>query len=104
MPKYDVHIFPVVRVRIAGVEAESQEAAIRKALASVNLEQVALHPDDYADDIVDYLVDEHGDSDHDRSRHYLDTNHLRCLRAWNTASGWPRHNMRTSVGSESSFL
>jgi len=88
MPKYDVHIFPVVRVKVTGVEANSQRAAIRKALRSINLEEAAVHPDDYAEDIVEYLVDEHGDRNHSRSQCYVDTIHFRSLFARNRSTQW----------------
>jgi hypothetical protein len=75
--KYDVHIFAVVRVKIAGVDAESQTEAIVNAEDSVDLYRLFENPGafgveatDFADEITHYLVDEVGDSTYERSRFY----------------------------------
>ena len=75
--KYDVHIFAVVRVKVAGIVAESQTKAIQKAEDSVDLYRLfdnprasAVEATEFADDITHYLVDEVGDSMHERSRFY----------------------------------
>jgi hypothetical protein len=75
--KYDVHIFAVVRVKVAGIGAESQTEAIVKAEDSVDLYRLFHNPGafsveaaEFADGISHYLVDEVGDSTHERSRFY----------------------------------
>jgi hypothetical protein len=37
MPKYDVHLFPIVRVKVSGVEAPDELVAIKKVEESVDL-------------------------------------------------------------------
>jgi hypothetical protein len=66
---YDVHMYPVVRITVKGVEAESQLDAIRKANANIDLYQAVCEAE-YAEDVTGYLVDEHGDPDHLRTRCY----------------------------------
>lgn len=58
MPEYDVHLYPVVRVKVAGVEAESPEEAARKAEESLDLHALLSHGVvEYADDLDGFLVD-----------------------------------------------
>ena len=66
---YDVHLYPVVRITLKGIEAESQMDAIRRAEASVDLYQAVCEAE-YAEDVTAYLVDEHGDRDYARTRCY----------------------------------
>jgi len=75
--KYDVHIFAIVRVKVARISAESQIEAIHKAEGSVDLYTLFNKPDsvnvettEFADGISHYLVDEVGDSTYERSRFY----------------------------------
>ena len=74
MPIYDVHLFPLVRVKVRGVEADSQIAAIGKAEAVVNLNQLFDRTGDvdteYAEEISHYLVDEEEDPEFERSEFY----------------------------------
>jgi hypothetical protein len=83
--KYDVHIYAVVRVKVPGVEAESQTDAIEQAEEQVDFNALfdsrrfSLYPGiecvEYADETSGYLVDEEGDEEHDRSSFYkYDTN------------------------------
>lgn len=72
MPKYTVHIYPIVRVTVPDVEAEDPVAAIKKAEAMVDMSHFfgqvhtsasrpgtpVLLPLEYADDVDGYLVDE----------------------------------------------
>ena len=58
MPKYDVHIYPIVRLRVAGVEADSPEEAARRAEESLDLHRlVACGAAEYAEDLDGFLVD-----------------------------------------------
>lgn len=75
--KYAVHIMAIVRVKMPGVEADSQEDAIKKAEAAVDLNFLGspylpqnVEHVEYADDIDGYHVDEEGDPEHERSRWY----------------------------------
>ena len=81
MPKYHVHIYPVVRVLVRDVEAESQEEACKKAEAMVDLDHCfynvhSLRPGgqvlagEYADAVDGFLVDEDGDAEHAKSTFY----------------------------------
>ncbi|MBI4311443.1 MAG: hypothetical protein HY681_06645 [Chloroflexi bacterium] len=78
--KYDVHLFTVVRVKLEGIEATSQRDAIEKAQQRFARERIgeALGltrsisgvETEYAEEVVDYLVDEEGDPEYKRSRRY----------------------------------
>ena len=75
--KYDVHIFALVRVKVAGIAAQSQAEAIVKAEDSVDLYHLfdnagafGVEATEFADEITHYLVDEVGDLTHQRSRFY----------------------------------
>ena len=82
MPKYTVHLYPIVRVTVSDVEADDQVEAIKKAEDMVVYDALfwardPKYPDfpavtqvEYADDIDGYLVDEDGDTEHERSREY----------------------------------
>ena len=79
MPNYTVHLYPIVCVTVRDVEAESQVEAIKKAESRVDLTRLfrhrALPPAsvasvEYADAIESFLVDEDGDTEHERSREY----------------------------------
>lgn len=74
--KYDVHVFAIVRVTVPGIEADSQEEAIKKAkeldlnflgtpYLPKNVEAV-----EYADDLDGFFVDEENDPEHERSCFY----------------------------------
>jgi hypothetical protein len=81
--KFDVHLWVLARVKVEGVEAETHEAAIVAAqdrfyegaheyfrddrprgLDAAEVELADGEPPAY------YLVDEHGDKEHERSRYY----------------------------------
>ncbi len=75
--KYDVHIFAVVRVKVAGIDAGGQTEAIVKAEDSVDLYRLfenrgafGVETTEFADEISLYLVDEVGDSTYERSCYY----------------------------------
>ena len=78
MPEYHVHLYPIVRVLVRDVEAESQVEAIKKAEKLVNLtrlfDHVRFDPPvayvEFADDTDGFLVDEEGDVEHERSTWY----------------------------------
>ena len=81
MSLYDVHIYATARIKVAGVEADSQPDAIREALDLVEItpllrcgDQIAkrhgaVEVDD-AEEITGFLVDEVGDEDFRNSRSY----------------------------------
>jgi phosphoribosylanthranilate isomerase len=75
--KYDVHIYATVRVKVCGVEAESQVEAIKNAEANTNLHELFPYKTqadgtetEYAEEVTGYLVDEHGDAEYSRTRYY----------------------------------
>lgn len=71
--KYNVHIYPIVRVKVCDIEADSQKEAIKLAETQVNLYRLfdADGPEvEYAEGIDGFLVDEVGDSDFRRSTWY----------------------------------
>ncbi len=72
MAKYNVHLYAVVRVDISNIEAESQQAAIRKAEEETDLHTLldALEAVEYGEEIIGYLVDEVGDDEFRKSRNY----------------------------------
>ena len=79
MHKYHVHLYPIVRVLVRDVEAESQVEAIKKAESRVDLTRLfrhrALPPAsvasvEYADGIDGFLVDEDGDTKYEKSTFY----------------------------------
>ena len=78
MGKYHVHVYPVVRVLIKDIEADSQEEACKKAEELVDLHQLfeSLRFDppvgyvEYADEIDGFLVDEESDVEHELSTWY----------------------------------
>ncbi len=68
MPKYRVHVFPIVRVSVE-VEAEDREKAAKKAVEETDFERL-LH-DEFADDFDDAVLvdplDEDGEIDYEHS-------------------------------------
>ena len=78
MPKYHVYVYPIVRVLVLDIEADSQEEACRKAEERHNWEIVVYKPPfgnsglrvEYADKIDSFLVDEDGDTEHESSAWY----------------------------------
>jgi len=74
VPKYDVHLFAVLRFTLRGVEAESMEEACKKAEKVVNNEAVknamcggSEFEADFADEVIEALVDVHGDEQYEHS-------------------------------------
>ena len=70
--KYDVHIYATVRVKVCGVEANSQKEAIAKAEEQTDLyETIGNCPGaDYAEEITGFLVDQEGDEEYRHTRSY----------------------------------
>jgi len=69
--QYHVHIYPVVRVKVANVQAENHAEAIKKAETMVDLHQMFLGSGfESADDIDCFLVDDVGDEEFANSRWY----------------------------------
>jgi hypothetical protein len=68
---YDVHLFPVVRMKIPGVQAESQTEAIKKAIEGFAFSSPFVFGDaEYADELEFFLVDEVGDEEYERTQWY----------------------------------
>lgn len=58
MAKYDVHIYAIARLKVAGIEADSPQDAVRKAEQQVDLyHAIANGEAEYAEDIEGFLVD-----------------------------------------------
>jgi len=70
---FDVHVYPVARVKITGIEAYSHEAAIKQAEQTDFHELLRNEPKagssdiEYAEEIAGFLVDEPDDPEHERS-------------------------------------
>lgn len=87
---FDVHLFPVVRLKISGVQAASHVEAIARALEKVGPElegRFARAEVEYAEAISHYLVDVVGDPDFSQSRWFYSADEplltfLRRLAAW----------------------
>ena len=68
---YDVHLFPVVRLKVAGIRAASHEAAIELAIqqSADELPRRFTAPDsEYSEEFLHYLVDVVGDPEYELSR------------------------------------
>lgn len=58
MPKYDVHIYAVVRVKMEAIEADSTTQAVEKAREKfLNRVDYCQSVGEFADDFEGYLVD-----------------------------------------------
>ena len=58
MPRFDVHVYAIARLKVAGVEAISPHDAVGKAEQMVDLHQAIANGEaEYADDIEGFLVD-----------------------------------------------
>jgi DNA-directed RNA polymerase subunit RPC12/RpoP len=86
--RYDVHLYPVVRVKVPDIEADSHREAVKRARNRVDPNRLlsltthdGIHVFDIesAEDLAYYLVDEVGDADHARSVWYADPAHLKYL-------------------------
>lgn len=86
--RYDVHLYPVVRVKVPGIEANSHGEAVKRARNRVDLDRLlslAIHDGihvldiEYAEDLAYYLIDEVGDANHARTTWYADLAHLKSL-------------------------
>ena len=67
--RFDVHLFPVVRLQVSGVEAGSPQAAIEKALEQTDLHSRFAGDDgEYAEELSHFLVDAAGDEQYEQSR------------------------------------
>ena len=57
MPRFDVHVYAIARLKVAGVEAASPHDAVWKAEHLVDLHQaIAAGEAEYADEIEGFLV------------------------------------------------
>ncbi|MBI4446888.1 MAG: hypothetical protein HY645_13405 [Acidobacteria bacterium] len=80
MPKYDVHLYAVVRLKIPDIGAETQQEAMKKAdeLIAPHLYDLLyaekpipiVECTEYAEEIDGYLVDEIGDEEYLKSTFY----------------------------------
>jgi len=86
--KYNVHLYTVVRVKVVGVEAESQEKSVHEAIRLMGRDLDGFlkspgHPCfaptplpsnveyfEYEDDILGALVDEEGDEEFERTEYH----------------------------------
>jgi len=73
--KYTVHIFPIVRVKIPDIEADSHEEAMKKAEAGVDFNSLLNNSGgdyvvEYADDLDAFHVDEENDPEYQNSVWY----------------------------------
>ena len=70
---YDVHLFPVVRLKISNVKASSHAEAITRAIEQVGDELADRFPDDdgeYAEEFSHYLVEVVGDEERLQSQSF----------------------------------
>lgn len=67
---YAVHIYSVVRTKVADVWAQTPEDAIRLATDRVNLSDIVKPPTEDAEEIVSYLVDHGRDEEHENTTGY----------------------------------
>ena len=68
---YNVHVYPIVHVKVCGVEAESQEEAMKKVDATADFHSLLDRDDiEYAEDVDCFLVDEQGDTEYENSVWY----------------------------------
>ena len=66
--RFNVHLFPVIRLLVSDVEADSHRAAVEKALAMTDLyARFEASDGDYAEEISHYLVDVVGDDEYAES-------------------------------------
>ena len=94
MPHYNVHLYPIVRVKVTGVEAPNPIDAIAAAERHVDFDQIFNYGGDmpidksvedveYADDTdLHAFVDVAGDTEHEQSQSFdWDINHQRWVPA-----------------------
>jgi hypothetical protein len=74
VPKYDVHLFPVVRFTVRNIEAESPKDACKKAEQDLSDEAIrsaicgsSEHEADFEGKVLQALVDVQGDEDYSES-------------------------------------
>jgi hypothetical protein len=90
MPTFDVHLFPVIRVKISVVDAPSPRDAVEETLRHIgpNFYARFKEPDsEFADEFSHYLVDVPGDADFRESQWFYSTQEpllslLRRLQQW----------------------
>jgi hypothetical protein len=78
MPKYDVHLYAVLRFTVRGVEAEFMEQACKKAEQVIDAEAIksairggSEHEAEFDDEVIEALVDVQGDEDYSESTWFL---------------------------------
>jgi hypothetical protein len=85
--QFDVHLYPVVRVKVAGITADSPQAAIQQALSQTDLYAACEAGGEFAEEVSHYLVDVVGDAEYEQSRWFHSTDvplidNLQRLVAW----------------------
>ena len=66
--RFNVHLYPVVRLVVSGVEAASHQDAVEKAIEQTDLcTRFASADGEYAEEISHFLVDVVGDDDYAQS-------------------------------------
>ena len=66
---FDVHLFPVVRIKVPGIEATSHIAAIEQAIAQIDLYVECESTNfEYAEELSHFLVDVTGDQEYENSQ------------------------------------
>lgn len=69
--KYTVHLYKAIRVKVEGVEANSQKEAMQLADAKLNMDRYLCNgAEDEECCCLGALVDEEGDEDYERSRYH----------------------------------
>ena len=74
MPKYDVHLYAVLRFTVRGVETGSMEEACKKAEQVIDAEAIksamrggSEHEAEFDEEVIEALVDVQGDEDFSKS-------------------------------------
>lgn len=82
MPKFNVHLFPIVRVKFQDIEAATAAEAITKAIEAFEFHGCELRNEtEFADAFERYVVDpigEDGTEDLDNSAWFYDVAQLSC--------------------------
>ncbi len=66
---FDVHLFPVVRIKVSGVEATSHVEAVEQAVAQIDLHAECESTNfEYAEELSHFLVDVTGDQEFENSQ------------------------------------
>lgn len=79
MPRFNVNLFPLVVVKVPGIEADSYEEAVEKAREQAELHRLNgnLNGLDvgYGEEIAYYVVDVEGDEEYRQTKTFIDPIH-----------------------------